>query len=894
MKGDFSRSTFDKSKHYSGVLQQQGRVQVDADWNEFVAINAHRRRQLTRDLIGPCGGPIGSAGFAITPGSGNALTIGAGQYYVHGLLVENESDTALTAQPDLPAAAMPTAAGTYLAWLDVWERHLTALDDDHIREVALGGPDTATRSKVVWQVKLTPVEAGNAQPTCASAFANWDTETAPSTGQLAARAQPGEDSDNPCVIKPGAGYRRLENQLYRVEIHDPGADGTATFKWSRDNGTVVTRWIAQSGDELEVASIGRDAVLRFSTGDWVELIDDERDLGGLPGTLVKLVKAEGTVLTIDPATATATTAIANFKTNPKVRRWDMSDGPATVEAAGAGDTWLALEDGVEVQFQSGAYKTGDYWLIPARTATSDVEWPTDETTSKPLSERPMGIHHHYCRLALLGFTGTTWSPIHDCRNLFPPVTQLTALSYLGGDGQEVAPHPTQPTLLRDLPAPLRVGVANGRHPVENARVRFRVTVGNGRLQGNVASREVVTGPDGLAATTWALSGDTPVQKVEAELLDAGGAPVHLPIVFTATLSQAERVSYDPRNCPPLAEAGAITVQQAIDELCRRSGGAEPGMRIKDIIAGGEPLINDTDVPVERISPEGIQIHCDQVVAQESVRDKPVCFLTLELPYPVDGQTRQFWNVNQIFGFQPIVLEANLNSDNNVIFWSPSDGATAMAARQPVSHAEGNAGPDPAGGAIDRQGQLHLVGGEPRAVPRRRRLRPDARRLRPDRTPPAHRRRPARRRPRHVVLAGGTAGRPPAQRRPGGPHHHSGVDRRRPARERFGDPEPAGARWRRHRRARQQQRRTRRRSAIRDRPGGRPQRQLPDPDPAARVGQGGNFRDLGRRRPTRGSHRPDDPVAVRDRWRRRTDMGTRPRARLGRAAPPGGGRFRRAR
>ncbi len=677
MKGDFSRSTFHGNKHYSGVLQQQGRVQVDADWNEFVAINAHRRRQLTRDLIGLCGGPIGSAGFAITPGSGNALTIGAGQYYVHGLLVENESDTAFTAQPDLPTAALPTTAGTYLAWLDVWERHLTALDDDDIREVALGGPDTATRVKVIWQVKLTRVDADNAQPTCASAFANWDAETAPSTGQLAARAQPSEDSDNPCVIKPGAGYRRLENQLYRVEIHDPGADGTATFKWSRDNGAIVTRWIAQSGNELEVASIGRDAVLRFSTGDWVELIDDERDLGGLPGTLVKLVKAEGATLTIDPATATGTTAIADFGTNLKVRRWDMPNGPATVEAAGGGDTWLALEDGVEVRFQSGGYRTGDYWLIPARTATSDVEWPKDETTSAPIPGGPMGIHHHYCRLALLGFTGSTWTPIHDCRDLFPPVTQLTGLYYLGGDGQEVAPHSTQPTLLRDLAAPLRVGVANGRHPVENARVRFRIIAGGGRLQGNVTSREAPTGVDGLAESTWALSGNTAIQKVEAELLDAGGAPVHLPIVFTATLSEAERVSYDPKNCPPLAEAGAITVQQAIDVLCKRSGGgAEPGMRIKDIIAGGERLINDTDVPVDRISPNGIQIHCDQTVAQVSVRNKPVCFLTLELPYPVDGQTRQFWNVSQIFGFQPIVLEATLNSDNNVIFWRPGNGANA--------------------------------------------------------------------------------------------------------------------------------------------------------------------------------------------------------------------------
>ena len=34
MKGDFSRETFDRARHYSAVLLQQGRVQLDADWNE--------------------------------------------------------------------------------------------------------------------------------------------------------------------------------------------------------------------------------------------------------------------------------------------------------------------------------------------------------------------------------------------------------------------------------------------------------------------------------------------------------------------------------------------------------------------------------------------------------------------------------------------------------------------------------------------------------------------------------------------------------------------------------------------------------------------------------------------------------------------------------------------
>ena len=41
MKGDFSRETFDSVKHFSRVLQQQGRVQLDADWNEHTAIVLH-------------------------------------------------------------------------------------------------------------------------------------------------------------------------------------------------------------------------------------------------------------------------------------------------------------------------------------------------------------------------------------------------------------------------------------------------------------------------------------------------------------------------------------------------------------------------------------------------------------------------------------------------------------------------------------------------------------------------------------------------------------------------------------------------------------------------------------------------------------------------------------
>mgnify|MGYP000723784951 CR=1 FL=1 len=156
MMGDFSRVTFDPRRQYTRVLMQQGRVQVDADWNEQMAIFWHYWRTLARDLIGPHGGPIANAGFGILT-DGSDFRIGPGRYYVGGLLCENwREDITYFSQdenypldenedelPDLP----------FLVYLDVWERHITYIQDGNIREVALGGPDTATRSQIVWQAK---------------------------------------------------------------------------------------------------------------------------------------------------------------------------------------------------------------------------------------------------------------------------------------------------------------------------------------------------------------------------------------------------------------------------------------------------------------------------------------------------------------------------------------------------------------------------------------------------------------------------------------------------------------------------------------------------------------------------------------------------------------------
>jgi hypothetical protein len=58
------------------------------------------------------------------------------------MLCENDVEIAIDRQPDLPGFTLPPTDGFYLAYLDAFEEHVTALEDP-LREVALGGPDTA-------------------------------------------------------------------------------------------------------------------------------------------------------------------------------------------------------------------------------------------------------------------------------------------------------------------------------------------------------------------------------------------------------------------------------------------------------------------------------------------------------------------------------------------------------------------------------------------------------------------------------------------------------------------------------------------------------------------------------------------------------------------------------
>jgi hypothetical protein len=581
MKADLTRNTFDPFKHFTRVLMQQGRVQLDADWNEQAAILLRYLQGLAADVIGPQGGPANNLGFGISPyppasatAVQNDFRIGLGHYYVDGILCEADSrpiaitvlkndSTTPTVQVDhwmldgvpfqnnqyvevfddvqLPLAkpgfaptvvqvtapdqanvklilqgvsglslSSPTSSPklrrvitymtqpdypvptdeelvantTYLIYLDVWERHITYVEDDLIREVALGGPDTATRAKVLWQVKAV-AGTGACDSFTPLDLNFWGRLFGPNRGRLKARAKQKASYTDPCIQRPDARYRGPENQLYRVEIHSggrldsSGSSDTPTFKWSRENGSVVFPIVkltpGSGATSVTLENLGRDDRSGLAEGEWVEIEDDTYVLQNRAENLLQVQSIDRTTMTVILIGVPGSNVGQDLTQHPLLRRWDHQagdpdEGGLTLGSDNAAliqeNQWLELENGVQIQFQppvtnvggrspnlANRYRTGDYWLIPARTATGDVEWPTEpgldpkgKPATVPLAKPPDGVTHHYAPLAVITVdtSGNVIVPPRDCRKPFGPVATLRttaggkSIAALGNSSVEIS------------------------------------------------------------------------------------------------------------------------------------------------------------------------------------------------------------------------------------------------------------------------------------------------------------------------------------------------------------------------------------------------------------------------------------------------------------------------
>ncbi|MDX2506787.1 MAG: DUF6519 domain-containing protein [Gammaproteobacteria bacterium] len=478
---DISRKSFDHSKNYNALISEQGRVQLDSDWNEAADILDRRLRVETLDTFGRCRVPQETPdAFRIAIDNGGLL-IGLGRMYVDGLLAENHGEPTdgfnpvlaeLTGTNALPFEQQPFQVnasannlndGRYLIFLDVWYRDVTVIGDPDLLEKAVGVP-TASRRQTVWQVKIhdEDLDDGVVCATDDETIPGWLDQIQASDGRLSTQAVGVPTIDDPCLLPPSGGYRGLENRTYRVEIHSVDAQGNSTFKWSRDNATVASAVNAiPSNTTLIVESVGRDSILRFNAGEWVEILDDAIEFSDQPGIIRRIETVDDSTNTITltealPANVFATVdnqGTLDSSRHTRIRRWDQSgeirdtnnnliidlDGNASegvipVPAAG---TSIVLEDGVQITFEdfvvdNGRYKAGDFWLFIARTIDASVQELDDEP--------PCGIHHHYCRLAIAEIAnGAFVSVSGDCRDLTPndPVNSTGCCTVVVRPGENI-------------------------------------------------------------------------------------------------------------------------------------------------------------------------------------------------------------------------------------------------------------------------------------------------------------------------------------------------------------------------------------------------------------------------------------------------------------------------
>ncbi|MFD9567941.1 DUF6519 domain-containing protein [Streptomyces sp. NPDC059994] len=490
MQGDFSRVTFDPDRHFSAVLSQQGRVQLDSEINEQSAILQYYLRTLAADVLGRAACAAGPeetdlGGFRVAVNDG-VLTVAQGRMYVDGILCECKEDVEYWSQPDghldqeRAEVEGKLPDGAFMVYLRVWERLVTAHEAPELREPALGlhGPDTTARTRVMWQIAWLPLRLADDTPIPApEAALPWLTEELEALfgprAKLAARARLTEGDTDPCDVAPDSGYRGPENQLYRVEVHRGGHVGQATFKWSRENASVVLPIRSVAGPTLELDTLGRDDKLGLETGDTVEIVDDAsvcraaRTAGARAPRLYRITEVDHVgrrvVLDADPAADPHQPGLGTFpERHPLLRRWDHrppepATGPAgsttSVVTAVSGEgalvieegRWLPIEDGIEVFFEPDAppptadpgdppavpapapakrfYRGGDYWLIPARVVTGDLLWPPD-TNGDPERREPQGIDFHCAPLANVEQAGPGGARTpKDLRMVFRPLAQ---------------------------------------------------------------------------------------------------------------------------------------------------------------------------------------------------------------------------------------------------------------------------------------------------------------------------------------------------------------------------------------------------------------------------------------------------------------------------------------
>jgi hypothetical protein len=363
-------------------------------------------------------------------------------------------------QPDWPNPIKPAYdLKRELVYLDVSEQEVSAVEDPDLLEVALGGPDTTQRLKLLRRIQRLSANAADCANTWDEAVAQWKTKGLrldPATMQLLpqVRLKVGFTSDassgDPCDPVATGGYLGADNVLLRVRID------TSTSKpqliWGYDNASFLYRVASVSADRtmLRLAADPPDAFHVPQTGQWVEVLrtaaffasePDETDASGKAQIQRVAAESEGVLYQLaqpyGPAVAGDSTNYMVFTTSLSqdladeqlplfVRIWQtalpLQPTGGTVTLA---DPTTGISTGVTVTISlldGSPLPDGMFWQIAVRPGTPQGVYPEDLLTAP---RAPDGPRRWACPLAVIDWTANGGATVTDCRNSFDNLVELT-------------------------------------------------------------------------------------------------------------------------------------------------------------------------------------------------------------------------------------------------------------------------------------------------------------------------------------------------------------------------------------------------------------------------------------------------------------------------------------
>ena len=303
MPSDRARLSYDPTRQYRSVVAQQGRVQLEADWNEAQSIAAEELRERILDVVGPSGTP--DDGYRVleqvVPDHPFDFEVMEGTMYVGGERVflpehvrygdqeewldragdpwwvtpgtawrqesQYGADQTVQQTPEQDNQKQKQDNQRELVYLFLREQEVSAVEDPALKDVALGGPDTTQRTRLIQRI----VRRGTEQPNCDwaldEAIEAWkkkglefDPETMrlKSAGELKVSFTQVVTVPDLCEPEARGGYLGADNQLIRIQVSGDGQDGKPPrIVWGFDNGYFMYRVTVESPDGQTLRLISR-------------------------------------------------------------------------------------------------------------------------------------------------------------------------------------------------------------------------------------------------------------------------------------------------------------------------------------------------------------------------------------------------------------------------------------------------------------------------------------------------------------------------------------------------------------------------------------------------------------------------------------------------------------